>query len=77
MGAYRESDQLRVKQYFFKTYIKHYNCWESDERKQQHSLKNIKKVEWNREDKCFHVHYKKTKHFNEVWYHYTLRGDWY
>ncbi|MEC1725886.1 hypothetical protein P9E34_14300 [Schinkia azotoformans] len=77
VSKFRQQDQDKVKDYFYKVYIKHFNAWESDERKQQHSLKNIKKVEWNREENCFNVYYKKTKHFRETWYHYTLSGKWY
>ncbi|MEC1772804.1 hypothetical protein [Schinkia azotoformans] len=77
VSRFKQDQQDKVKDYFYKVYIKHFNAWESDERKQQHSFKNIKKVEWNREDQCFHVFYKKTKHFRETWYHYTLDGKWY
>lgn len=62
---------------FYRVWSKHYNCWESVERKRQHSLSNISRVNWDRNEKCFKVYYKKTKEFSSVWYHYTLSGEWY
>ncbi|ADU31003.1 hypothetical protein [Evansella cellulosilytica] len=55
---------------FLGVQYKHYLAWESEVRKEQHSLDNIHSVKWVNEEKCFHVHYKKTKHFNKEWYHY-------
>lgn len=62
---------------FYRVWSKHYNCWESAERKEQHSLDNISRLSWDRNEKCFRVYYKKTKHFEKTWYHYTLSGNWY
>lgn len=62
---------------FYKVWKRHYNSWESIERKEQHSLDNIKKIVWDGTEKCFKVYYKKTEHYSEVWYHYCLDGTWY
>lgn len=62
---------------FYRVWNRHYNAWESVERKQQHSLDNISKIVWDANQKCFKVYYKTTKHFSSVWYHYTLSGEWY
>lgn len=62
---------------FYRVWTKHYNAWESFERKEQHSLDNIEKLVWDGMEKCFKVYYKKTKHFSAEWYHYTLSGEWY
>lgn len=56
---------------------KHFNGWESENRKDQHSLDNIEKVEYLSTEDLFYVYYKKTKHFSKEWYHYdTNRGVW-
>jgi hypothetical protein len=62
---------------FYRVWIRHYNAWDSSERKEQHSLDNISKIVWDKNEKCFKVYYKKTKNFSAEWYHYTLKGDWY
>lgn len=69
------SDKAIVK--FAEVHKKHVSCWDSPERIRQHALSNIQKVKWDRNDKCFNVYYKKTKHFSAEWYHYTLSGQWY
>ncbi len=61
---------------FYRTWIRHYNAWESIERKEQHSIDNISRIAWDNKQKLFKVYYKKTKHFSPVWYHYTS-GEWY
>lgn len=69
------SDELYSK--FKKLHDKHLQAWESEERKEQHSLDNIKNVKYNPSDNLFYVYYKKTKHFEKEWYHYdTNRGVW-
>lgn len=62
---------------FYRVWTKHYNVWESPERRDQHSLDNISKILWDNNEKCFKVYYKKTKKFSSTWYHYTLSGEWY
>ena len=62
---------------FAEVHRKHVAAWESKERIKQHSLSNIQKVKWDRNEKCFKVYYKKTKQFSSEWYHYTLSGIWY
>lgn len=62
---------------FYRTWSRHYNAWGCQERQEQHSLENISRLSWDRNEKCFKVYYKKTKHFAPVWYHYTLSGQWY
>jgi hypothetical protein len=62
---------------FAEIHKKHVSAWESPERIKQHSLANIQKVKWVKEENCFHVFYKKTERFSSEWYHYTLTGDWY
>ena len=55
----------------------HFNGWESEERREQHSLENIEKVEYHAVEDLFYVYYKKTKRFSKEWYHYdTNRGVW-
>lgn len=77
MSKFRADQQDKIARYFYNVHSRHYNAWESAERKQQHSLNNIRKITWNGEEQCFHVFYKKTKDFSPTWYHYTLSGDWY
>ncbi|MEC1726950.1 hypothetical protein P9E34_19770 [Schinkia azotoformans] len=76
INKFKVDHREKAGEYFYKTFIRHFNAWDSEERQEQHSLYNIKKVEWNRKENCFHVHYKKTKYFGETWYHYT-NGRWY
>lgn len=62
---------------FFNLLKKHMNVWESEERKAQHSLGNIEKVEYDPNKELFYVHFKATDHFQKTWYHYdTKRGVW-
>lgn len=41
------------------------------ENKSNHSLQNIKKIEWNRNEVCLHVYYRSGE-----WWHYS-NGTWY
>lgn len=77
VSTFRSQYQEKAARAFYDIHRKHYNAWESEERKEQHSLNNIKKIEWNNQEQCFHVFYKATKRFSATWYHYTLDGKWY
>jgi hypothetical protein len=63
---------------FAALHTRHLNAWESDERREQHALENIDRVEYHPETDLFHVYYKATKRFKRPeWYHYdTNRGVW-
>lgn len=74
-------DKFGLNEKLYNAFIKlqetHNNAWESNERKDQHSLKNIEKVEYNSSEGLFYVYYKETEHFGEVWYHYdTEESTW-
>lgn len=62
---------------FYRVWVKHYNVWDSIERKEQHSVDNISRITWDNKQKLFKVYYRKTKHFSSVRYRYTLSGEWY
>ncbi len=48
---------------FYKVHLKHYYAWGLEARK-DYTLGKIKKVVWNTEERCFHVHFQKD------WFHY-------
>lgn len=77
VSKFRDEQKDKVARLFYDIQLKHFNAWESYERKEQHSLNNIKKIEWNNQEQCFHVFYKATKRFASTWYHYLLNGTWY
>jgi hypothetical protein len=62
---------------FEQIHKKHIAAWESEIRIEQHSLNNLKNVEWVPNENCFHAHYKRYKKLSPTWYHYTLDGNWY
>lgn len=69
------SDELYNR--FKKLQEKHFNAWESNNRREQHSIDNIERVKYNPSEDLFYVYYKETEHFDKVWYHYdTHEGVW-
>lgn len=54
---------------------KHADGWESEERKEQHSLNNIERVEYKSSEDLFYVYYKETDKFSSVWYHYDINSN--
>ncbi|WP_338709212.1 hypothetical protein [Paenibacillus amylolyticus] len=59
------------KQLLKETNRRHQRAWESEKKKAEHSVEQMKKVEWDRQEKCLKVYYEKD------WYHYSLDGSWY
>jgi len=56
---------------FLKTYALHNSSMGLEERK-DYTLSHIVKVERNKKENCFNVHYE-----NGDWWHYTPSGKWY
>lgn len=50
---------------------RHQNAWESEKRRLEHSIEQMKRVEWDEQEKCLKVYYQAD------WYHYGLDGSWY
>ena len=56
---------------FLRTYDAHMRAMGEDKRK-AYLLTDIKKIERNKAERCFHVYYK-----NGDWWHYTSTNQWY
>lgn len=54
-----------------RTHQRHQKIWESEERKAEHSIDQMKEVKWDNKENCLKVYYK------TGWYHYMPNGDWY
>lgn len=57
---------------FYRVFNRHMKAWSYERMERDYGLKNLVEVTWNKEEQCFHVHYK-----NGDWWHYTLSGEWY
>lgn len=77
VNKFVESQRDRIREVLFKTLKKHYFAWESEERREQHSLNNINKITWDKKEKAFQVYFNSTKNYPSVWYYYNLKGEWY
>lgn len=72
-----DSEKEYILKKLYNTQKRHHLSWESEEKRNQHSLDNIEKIRWDVNNKCFKVYYKKTKDSSSTWYHYDLNGNWY
>lgn len=62
---------------FEKLQEQHFNAWDSESRREQHSIGNIERIKHNSKDDLLYVYYQETARFEKVWYHYdTNKGVW-
>lgn len=50
---------------------RHQRAWEREKKKAEHSVEQMKEVNWDSEEECLKVYYEKDL------YHYSLDGSWY
>lgn len=58
------------KQLFDRVYSRHMAAMGTEKRK-KYSVDHLKEIKWNETEKCLEVYY------NDDWWHYDTKGDWY